>query len=132
MKKLICFIGVLFVCMKCQQRGQIEYYITNNSDKILILKDIIGSKDTLILQIDPNTANQYIRTTPESAPPPRKLTECPCNAPYISISISDTNFKVIKNINDPSNWTKKLVKGKFTKSPDYTQCYFEINQSDIQ
>ncbi|MES2568114.1 MAG: hypothetical protein V4565_14660 [Bacteroidota bacterium] len=125
-------ILTLLLSMQCQKRGDMNLYITNNSNKTLILKITERANDTLILSILPGDYKRKVRKITNFAPSPRKIKECICNYSSIQISPSDNSFIILKDINNPDNWNKKLVKGSFTKSPDYSDCFFEINQGDIQ
>jgi hypothetical protein len=83
------------------------------------------------LNIGPYERRKFIKELTNVSEPPRKLKECPCDYPFFIIYPADSAIKMTKNINDPSNWNKELVKAKFSKSADYTVCIFEVNQSDI-
>ena len=131
LKICVCFLSLFLLGMSCQRRGDIEFHISNFTSETLILKSVKDTKedDTLTLQISGDENRRYIYTTRDNYPPPRKLKECVCKMFFVVSK--NPAIKISKDIQDPNNWTKTLAKGKFTRSPDYTVCTFELNQSDI-
>jgi hypothetical protein len=88
--------------------------------------------DSSTIVINKQSTKQLVKNFTNVYPPPKELKECPCNEPFFNLKAIDTNFKITKDILNPANWTKVLVRGKFTKSADYTNCVFEITNADFK
>ncbi len=126
---LLLVLIILLASMKCQQRGSVDFYISNNTN-LQIKTKYIQFDDTLLSVLQPNTYMNFVAKS--STTTPRNFKCCPCAINIMQVETIDTNFKILKDIKNPDNWFRKLIKGSFTKRPDRTECLFEINQQDIK
>jgi len=92
----------------------------------------LDKHDTSKITVSPSQSKVFIdKIGSGGSNPTKNLKYCPCQS-IIKITPTNPIFKMTKDPNNTSNWTKEAIKGHFTKSPAYTRCYFEVNQTDIQ
>lgn len=133
LNKIVILLCITFCVGSCDRFTSVEFYGTNNTDKIILFKVFSSDKaDSTIFELNPNDVEKQIRIDPATTRGTKKFNCCPCFYNFLKVEVKDSGKKVIKNPSSSDNWTHKVVKGKFTKTADKIQCFFIINQSDLQ
>lgn len=115
---------LLIVCSNCKPGSEFTDKIVNNSNKVVIVKNF-KSNDIEIKSNSEFVDHFSSRIRYRSA---IKGEFCPCEIDVVII-IQDTNYKLIKNINDCNNW-QKTKKRKFYNRGEFS-CTFTIEDLDI-
>jgi hypothetical protein len=139
MKRILILITItiLITLSNCDSFFKVEYYGTNKSDKIIVLKFFTSSmNDSVVYELYPGDYEKQliIKEGVALAGGPtggiKKFDCCPCFFNFIKLEVKDKSNTVTKDGMNKNNWSFKIVRS--FKKGDKVNCYFEIEQSDLK
>ena len=129
----ILLISISVFLISCDKFTDVEYYGTNNSDKVLVVKLYTNNKsDSIVYELNPSDAEKQMSVRAGASAGTKHFNCCPCFYNYIKVEVKDKSKAVTKDASEKTSWTFKIKKGVFTKSGDKIQCFINIEQSDLQ
>lgn len=117
----------VFLLISCKPVSTVTITVKNNSNKDIVVYNLFTGSEVFLYHGQYKSEKQNKSGSYNEV----KSNEfCPCTGEPKMLSL-DTNYKIIKDINECGNWTHDSKKGSVKKGGKFS-CVYELTDEDLK